>query len=510
MKKARFLYSFVAVSVAVGGAGLTPTKAQVQGAVAADSTRIDTQAAATELPAPIDTLPHVPTDLVRDRLAKLQKEVPLTYNAFSHGFVEYFTFRKAAFTKTMLERVNTYFPIYEKFLAQYGLPDELKYLSLIESGLNPKAISYADAGGLWQFMPRTATLDFGLRIDKYVDERFDPIKSTEAACKYFRQLYRIFGDWEMVLASYNTGPGNVRRAIRRSGNHTGFWEVYNYLPKQTREYVPQYVGILYMMHHAADHGIRPELVENPIPFDTVRLDGYTNLETFAALSLIPYEKLQKLNPHILTNALPAHTQDFALRVPSDSYAYIAANRRAILDSASRNPFERGIRYAANRVVGDSTQEREYARVTVEEEPEDEPVVVRHQAKKTTVKVRRGETLSRIADRYHVAMSDLKQWNHLGRRGGVKAGQNLVIYKATVVAHSERLAKNTRSQEDDDRDRRNEVTKRLKAKAKFHTVRRGDTLWSIVQRYNGLTINELKRMNRIRGNSVRPGMKIRIG
>lgn len=503
MKQIRHLIAGAAVAVALGGAGLMPTKAQVLAALPTS----DSLTAATERPAPLDTLPHVDPNLVRERLAKLQKEVPLTYNNYSHGFVEYFTFRKAAFTKTMLERINTYFPIYEKYLAQYGLPDELKYLSLIESGLNPRALSYASAGGLWQFMPRTATLDFGLRMDKYVDERFDPIKSTEAACKYFRQLYRIFGDWEMVLASYNTGPGNVRRAIRRSGNRTDFWGIYHHLPQQTREYVPQYVGILYMMHHAADHGIRPELVENPVPFDTLHLNGYTNLETLAALSLIPYETIQKLNPHILTNAMPVHTRDFPLRVPSDSYAYIAANRRSILDSAGRNPLAAGIRYASNRTVGDSTREREFADVTVEEpEEEDEPVAVR-KTRTLYHKVRRGETLGRIADRHNVSLTSLKLWNRLGRRGTVKAGQKLVIYKADAAATATRLA---HTREDDDRVRRSEVTKRLKAKAKYHTVRRGDTLWSIVQRYQGLTVNELKRMNKIRGNSVRPGMKIRIG
>lgn len=502
MKKLRFLIAGAASAVVLGGAGLLPAKAQVQ------LPPTDSLAAATERPAPLDTLPHVDPNLVRERLAKLQKDVPLTYNNYSHGFVEYFTFRKAAFTKTMLERINYYFPIYEKYLAQYGLPDELKYLSLIESGLNPRALSYASAGGLWQFMPRTATLDFGLRMDKYVDERFDPIKSTEAACRYFRQLYRIFGNWEMVLASYNTGPGNVKRAIRRSGNRTDFWGIYNYLPQQTREYVPQYVGILYMMHHAADHGIRPELIENPMPFDTVHLNGYTNLETFAALSLVPYETLQKLNPHILTNAMPAHTRDFPLRVPSDSYAYIASNRRAILDSAGRNPLDMGIRYASNRVVGDSTKERQFADVTVEEEPEEEITAVQRKTRTVYHNVRRGETLGRIADRHNVSLASLKAWNRLGRKGAVKAGQKLVIYKETAVASSARLAKNSR--EDDDRATRNEVTQRLKAKAKYHTVRRGDTLWSIVQRYQGLTVNELKRMNKIRGNSVRPGMKIRIG
>jgi len=503
MKNVRFLCSYLAVTMAVGGAGMLPAAAQGTFPVApaiGDTVKASTlDQPATEIPLIADPSLRIDPDLIRVRIGKLQKQVPLTYNSYTHEFIETFAFRKAYFTKAMLEKMTTYFPIYEKYLAQYGLPDELKYLSLIESGLNPRVISYAGAGGLWQFMPRTARLDFGLRMDEYVDERFDPVKSTEAACKYFRQLYRIFGDWEMVLASYNSGPGTVRRAIRRSGNQTGFWDVYDNLPTQTRGYVPQYVAMMYMINHAADHGIQPELIENPVPFDTVHINGYANLQLFAAVSGIPYETIQKLNPHILTNVLPERTRDFPLRIPSSSSAYVAANRRAIFDSAGRNPFNRGTQYASTLGMKDSTQVREVAEVTVEED--EEAPIVRTRQSKQVVKVRRGETLGRIAERHNVSLASLRQWNRLGRRGTVMAGQNLVIYRE--MAQVRYVAKRGLA------DRSSEITKRLKAKTKFHTVRRGDTLWSIAERYNGLTINELKRMNRIRGNSVKPGMKIRV-
>ena len=165
-------------------------------------------------------LPMIDSTLIRSRFAALQKTIPLTYNPISHQFVEYFAFRKPSFTKAMLEKKHLYFPLYEKYLAKYNLPDELKFLSLIESGLNPKAISRAKAGGLWQFMPKTATIDFGLRIDSYVDERFSPERATDAACRYMRQLYNIFGDWELVLAAYNTGPGNGKKAPPESTRYT--------------------------------------------------------------------------------------------------------------------------------------------------------------------------------------------------------------------------------------------------------------------------------------------------
>ena len=159
--------------------------------------------------------PAVPEKLLRERFAKLERSIPLTYHKASHEFVEYFIYKKASFTRSMMEKMPLYFPLFEKTLQKHGLPAELKYLSMIESGLNPKVISHARAGGLWQFMPATGR-EFGLYQDAYIDERFEPVKATEAACRYLKQLHNIFGDWELALASYNTGPGNIKRAMRRS------------------------------------------------------------------------------------------------------------------------------------------------------------------------------------------------------------------------------------------------------------------------------------------------------
>ena len=192
-------------------------------------------------------------DLLRERFAKLQKTIPLRYNEPSHQYVEYFISKKPGFTRTVMERMPYYFPTFEKYLAKHNLPDELKYLAMIESGLNPRILSRVGAGGLWQFMRATGR-EMGLRQDAYIDERFDPEKSTEAACRYLKMLYSIFGDWEMALASYNAGPGTLKRAMRRTGG-SDFWSVYPALPKETRSYVPQFVAITYMMHHGEEHMI---------------------------------------------------------------------------------------------------------------------------------------------------------------------------------------------------------------------------------------------------------------
>lgn len=440
----------------------------------------------------IDTA-FIDPELVRQRLKGIEKTIPLTYNSISHQFVEFFAFRKPHFTKAMLEKMNIYFPLYEEYLRKYNLPDELKYLSMIESALNPRAISYAKAGGLWQFMPRTATLDFGLRMDQYVDERFDPVKSTEAACRYMRQLYNIFGDWELVLAAYNTGPGNVKRAQRKAGGG-GFWEIYNNLHKQTRGYVPQYVGIVYMMHHASDHFIFPEISENVYEYDTLHINSFVDLERFALFSNIPLETIQKLNPHVLTKVLPGFTRNFPLRIPKGSYEVILANRQMIMDSSSfvvQPPNSKGL-LASNAGVQADTSQSEDSQASGDIEDE----VLLKKPKKIFYKVKRGESLFRVAQKFKVDVYDIKVWNHI-RKSNVMAGQKLVIYKE-VKGKAEVYAKAERKER-----------KESKLKPKYVKVQHGDTLWSISQRYGGVSVDKIKKLNGIRGNSLKAGQKIRV-
>lgn len=454
----------------------------------------DTTAEGAEIVVEPDTVPSIPIELVRERLKRLEKTIPLTYNEFTHDFVEFFAFRKPSFTKTMLEKRSVYLPLFEEYLRKYNLPDELKYLSMIESGLNPKAISYAKAGGLWQFMPRTATLDFGLRMDQYVDERLDPIKSTEAACRYMTQLYRIFGDWELVLAAYNTGPGNVKRAQKRSGR-TGFWEIYNHLHKQTRGYVPQYVGMVYMMQHAHEHDIFPEAQEAAFEFDTLHVNSYLNLEKFAQQSLVPMETIQRLNPHILTNVLPGFTRNFALRVPKESYDFIASNRQMIMDSATKMPvYNTGVMLASNGTK--HTVDTTSGEATASNEVEADEEVVHSKPKKLMYKIKKGEGLFSVAQRFNVEVDDLKIWNHL-RGSNIQAGQKLVIYQEQASTGAEEFAKAARKENSKN------------TKPKYVKVQRGDTLWSISQRYGGVSVDKIKKLNRIRGNSLKAGQRIRI-
>lgn len=432
----------------------------------------------------------VPGALIQERLNKIQNIIPLTYHKITNQFVDFFTYRKPYFTKKMLEKKDIYFPIYERLLKQYGLPEELKYLSLIESGLDPRAISYAGAGGLWQFMPRTGK-EFGLNQNDYIDERFNPEKATEASCKYMKQLYRIFGDWEMVLAAYNTGPGNVKRAMRRSGANT-FWGIFNFLPKQTRHYVPQYVAITYMMHFHADHGIFAENPEYPTLTDTIQISGYFNLFTFSKLSGVSLPELYQFNPQLINTELPASTRDFSLKIPSHYFDFLNANRESIIDSASKLPYDPSVVLAQTGDTTASTGVLVGGIVAASDDSDDPETIVSRKPKKLIHKVRKNETIYSVSAKYGVNVYDLKRWNRI-RGNKLLKGAKLIVYKEVI--HKKTTGKVL-------------VAKKSNLKLKYHRVQRGDTLFTISQRY-GLDVARLKKMNKIRGNTVRAGQKLRI-
>ncbi len=455
--------------------------------------------------------PAIPEQLLRNRFAKLEKSIPLTYHKSSHEFVEYFIYKKTKFTKTMMEKMPLFFPLFEKTLQKYGLPTELKYLSMIESGLNPTAISRARAGGLWQFMPATGR-EFGLYQDSYIDERFEPVKATEAACRYLKQLYTIFGDWELALASYNTGPGNVKRAMRRS-HGTTFWTIFNVLPKETRSYVPQYVAMNYMMNYGNDHGIFAESPEYIIPNDTIHINGYINLVTFCETSGIDFEELSKLNPQLTKKILPDQTRDFVMRVPSVKYTYLVSNRDVIMDSCTRRLLpgvmvaradSTGVDSLGNRTafpyatLRNDSEENEFT--DEDDSPASYSKIV---SKKSSHTVRKGETLLSISKKLRVEVAELKRWNHL-RKSNIRKGQKLIVYKEVkqVVKREETRVASVKN------DRQEPKPKARHAKMRYHTVQHGDTLWTISQRY-GLPLDHLKKANRIRGNEIKPGQKLII-
>ncbi len=460
-------------------AAMLDCRAQTDSVVCAPTDSIFVEAF---MPDPI--LPSVSADLIQERLPKLERSIPLTYNEHVQKYVDIFTFKKIAYTRLVLGRVPLFFPLYERFLKQYNLPDEFKYLSVVESALNPKALSHAGAVGLWQFMPATGR-DMRLYQDDYVDERMEPVKATEAACKYLRDLYRIFGDWELVMAAYNSGAGTVKRAMRRSGGQT-FYEIYNFLPKETRGYVPLFVAHVYMLNHAGDHGIVADAMDYPIPFDTIQVNTYLNLEALARHGSISLATIQKLNPAIVTTILPAHTRNFMLRLPIDGLDYFTENRLAIMDSATRQPVI-PVLLASGRVPNrlDSSAKRSSmvlpgaSRLPID--GNETPPAVAAPGKLDAA------TSARIAAEAAAAAN--------GQPPEMAETPQRVIAKKAVAVVEKTPAPRTRPHIE---------------KPRYHTVQKGDTLWNIAQRYSNLSIDELKRLNKIRGNDVKRGQRLRVG
>lgn len=415
-------------------------------------------------------VPDLSFSEVEERLMKMEVGVPLSYNKVVKSFIDYFTVRDREYTKLMMQRVNLYFPIFEYYLEKHGLPDELKYLSIIESGLNPTARSRVGAAGLWQFMPSTGRL-FKLYQDFYIDERLDPYKSTEAACIYMKSLYNQFKDWELVLASYNAGPGKVRRAIRRSGYKKKFWEIYDYLPRETRSYLPQFVAMIYVLNHQQDHNLRVDHVLYPIKTDTIHVSNYADLKSIAQQLNVCYDDIVSLNPSLKRGAVPPHAKNFPLRIPVDKMPLLAANKKQILDSAAVNGEEELARIARN---------------------EPGSTYGRH---KVSHRVRSGEVLGSIAQHYQVRVSDIRQWNNISGNL-IRAGQSLDIW---IGPQTQQAVASTKPSTPQD----------IPA-SKTHLVQPGDTLWEISLQYKGLTIEKLKKLNNLQNNNIKPGQTLIIG
>ena len=423
---------------------------------------------------PLADLEFIPADetpeLIADRLSCLEQTVPLTYNDKTQAFINYFVVKDREYTKMVMRRKDLYFPLFEKYFEKYNLPDELKYLSVIESGLNPKAVSRARAVGLWQFMAGTGKY-FSLKSDWYFDDRMDPDKATEAACKYLSQLYSMFHNWELALAAYNSGPGTVRKAIRRSGYKKSFWEVYPYLPRETRAYVPQYVAIIYAMNHTDEHNIIETSREDILEHDTLRIKKFLHFQTFANLTGTCLEDLQKLNPSVLRNAFPETGKTYTMKIPVHAKLNLEMNRLAILDSASKVG-RKELEGLAQKTTGST-----YGRESV------------------TYTVKSGDIIGLIAQRHHVRVDDIKGWNNL-RSNVIHPGQRLNVWVMPSLATGSKTTLNP------------EVA--VSPQGKVYTVQPGDSLWDISKKFQGLTIEKIKILNNLKTNKLQPGQKLIVG
>ena len=424
--------------------------------------------------------------IIEARLALIYNEMPLTYNGKVKGFIDYFCVRNKNYLFTMERRKNLYFPIFEEALKRWGLPDELKYLPIVESGLNPMAISRAGASGPWQFMPASGR-EFGLIVTDYIDERLDIYKSTEAACKFFTRLYKAFGDWDLCLASYNSGPGTVKRAIRQSGRHT-FWSIYDYLPRETRSYVPQFVAVTYGMNYLKEYNIKADSILYPMDTDTIMLYQFVNIHILCDKLNFCYEDFVKLNPAIRTNILPENI-NYPIRLPREKKLEFLLNQHEITECI--NVMTEPIEVATNDRRKSSSG----------------AVAFRQKIVHT---VKKGEVLSRVAGKYGVSVSQIKSWNGL-KGTTLRSGQKLVVYKmkytkSTTTVAAKKPATNTNNKISSSKS----TTSVVKGVPKYHYVQPGDTLWTISQKYGGLSIDKIKKLNNIKGNTIKVGQKLILG
>ncbi|MHA7130756.1 lytic transglycosylase domain-containing protein [Algoriphagus namhaensis] len=412
-------------------------------------------------------IPDFTYEEVEQRIKAMDTEMSFELNDRIFSFIQYFAVRNRDYTKMVLGRKNLFFPMFDSIMVKQEMPVDIKYLSIIESGLDPQIRSRVGAIGLWQFMPATGRM-YGMNYNPYVDDRMDPIKSTESAAKYLKSLYRMFGDWEVAMAAYNCGPGNVRKAIRRSGGKTTFWEIYNYLPRETRGYVPQFQAMLYLLNHLDEHNFHPEEPTYAVASEEIRFQRAFNLEKLAELTSLCVADLEVLNPSIKNRMVPEQNKTMAIRVPRTRKAYLAENLAWITDSLSNKP--------TNLIASASLQNADNPGI-----PPAEPI---------TYRVRSGDVLGTIARRHGVTVSELKYWNNLSSNL-IRVGQKLYI--ESTAGNTDRAIAQTNSNGQ-----------------KTYIVQPGDSLWVISQKHTGMSVEELKRLNNLRSNSIKPGQKLVVG
>jgi len=473
-------------------------------------------------------IPTYPDSIYEKRIEALNIETPieLTYNKEVKSYINLYAVRKRALTAKMLGLAEIYFPLFEESLDKYDMPLEIKYLAIVESALNPGAGSHAGAKGLWQFMYGTGKV-YNLKVTSLVDDRFDPYKSTIAACEHLTDLHDIYNDWSLALAAYNSGAGNVNRAIRRAGGTKNYWAVWPFLPRETRGYVPAFIAVNYIMNYAPEHNIypmRPGMFYHDI--DTVTINDILAFDQLNEMLGIPLDELKFMNPQFKKGIIPAtEGKKYTIRIPRNYVPDFLNNEDKLYAYKTRKGIERDkllaeVKKAKNRNIhivksGESlgliakrnrvyvSQIKRWNNLRSNTIYPGQKLVlfgagsskyyqktstpVMRSSSKTKHIVKNGENLGVIAKKYKCTVTDLKEWNNIGS-SKIFPKQELVVYKPSTKSKSSVK----------------------EGKYLYHVVRKGDTLWDIAKEYDGITVDKIKSLNNIRNSRrLKPGQKIKI-
>lgn len=407
---------------------------------------------------PNDLTPPVPVPLtVEGRLQALDSQIPFTHNPRVQSYIDiYSSDRYNSYLSRMMGLGQFYFQIYDRIFEEIGVPREIKYLSIVESALNPHAVSRMGATGPWQFMFATAKM-YGLTMDQYMDERKDPIASSYAAATYLQAAYEQFGDWFLAIAAYNCGPGNVTKAIQRSGlENPDYWDIIEYLPKETRNYVPAFIAMTYMLEYHEEHGVHPTDSDLPQHIEIVKVQHHIPFSLLAEVLQIDESLVSKLNPAYKRNLVNGTAESPRRLVLPPVAPSFYQNLYVVLTEPANSTMD--VFFASDNTVGKD--------------------VVRDESQTFFHQVEKGESLGRIATRFGVTVQDLKSWNNL---------------KSNTIVPGQRLT----------------IEGKGSSAAKVYTVKRGDTLSGIAKQFKGATVTQIKTANGLKSNNIKPGMKLRV-
>ncbi len=436
---------------------------------------------------------ELPDSVYIQRLSAITSPMHFPFNSQVKSYIQLYTQRRRGQMESMLGLSQYYFPIFEEALDAAGLPLELKYLPVIESALNPRALSKAGASGIWQFMYYTGKM-YGLEVDSYLDERRDPVKATQAAVSFLSDLYGIYGDWQLVIAAYNCGPGNVNKAIRRSGGKRDFWEIYHRLPRETRGYVPAFIAATYAFTYAEEHNLHARSIQLPVATDTIMVAQPLHFNQVADMVNVPVEVIRELNPQYRRDIIPAKTKMYPLRLAFNHTTVFAAYEDTIY-AHRREEF-----FPNNQLVVSPVSASAH------------PVVAPTGRETVIYTVKSGDAVGLIAEWFNVRLSDLRYWNNINGNM-IRVGQKLVVYvPKDKVGHYQAVAERHGSKQ-----RVSQSSTAVLASASadgdnfvYHTVRSGDNLWSIAKQYPGVSNEDIIRLNNISdARKLQPGQRLRI-